>query len=291
MNKLLILSSNSSDIEAIYNFLLQKFKDQNFYAILISENISKLPIKNSYYIKSNYPPSIEIDIIIEFIKNISPELIFTSSEIEIKSLSAIIAANMNIGILSDISEIEFSNNKLYFSKPYIKNLKAILSSSTIPTVITLSGIRKNENNIFEKYEPIIINSKAKYSIEIEKEPSKNIFEIQTAKKVIGIGRGVKKEDIVLIKQLALKIGAAIGYTRPIREELAIDQDFQIGITGKTISPKLYIAIGISGKEYHMKGVIDSEKIIAINNDPKAPIKNYSDYFICADYRKVIEKLL
>ncbi|MCX7641474.1 MAG: electron transfer flavoprotein subunit alpha/FixB family protein [Elusimicrobiales bacterium] len=291
MSNILIISSNSPTIESIYNFLIQKFKNLNFYAILISENSEKLSIKNSYYIKSNYPPSVELDLIINIINNISPLYIFTSSEIEIKSLSAMIAAKMNIGILSDISEIEFINNKIYFSKPYIKNLKAVLNSNTTPTVITLSCLKKSEKQFFE-YEPVNINFKPRYNIEINKiRLQDNNLDIQTAKKVIGIGRGVKKDDIKLIKQLASNIGAAIGYTRPVREELAIEQQCQIGITGKSISPKLYIAIGISGKEYHMKGIINAEKIIAINTDPQSPIKYYSDYFICADYKKVIEKLL
>jgi len=107
--------------------------------------------------------------------------------------------------------------------------------------------------------------------------------------IVSFGRGLrKKEDITLIEQLAQLIGGAVGCSRPIAEDLHwLPQDQYVGLSGQKVNPKLYVACGISGQIQHLTGIRSSRIIVAINNDPKAPIFEFSDYCVVGDLYQVI----
>ena len=89
--------------------------------------------------------------------------------------------------------------------------------------------------------------------------------------------------MILIEQLAKSIGGAIGCSRPISEDLGwLPEEQYIGLSGQKVSPKLYVACGISGQIQHLTGIRNSKVIVSVNNDPKAPIFEFSDYGIVAD---------
>jgi electron transfer flavoprotein alpha subunit len=110
--------------------------------------------------------------------------------------------------------------------------------------------------------------------------------------IVAFGRGVrKKEDIALIEQFAQAIGGVVGCSRPIAEDLGwLPEDQYIGLSGQKVSPKLYFALGISGQIQHLTGIRNSRIIVALNNDPKAPIFEFSDYGIVADLYQAIPTL-
>ncbi len=109
--------------------------------------------------------------------------------------------------------------------------------------------------------------------------------------VIGIGRGIKEqENLSMIEEFADNIGGVVACSRPIVDADWLPKDRQVGSSGKTIKPKLYIAIGISGAFQHITGMKGAETIIAINKDPNAPIFNEADYGIVDDLFKVIPVL-
>lgn len=290
MDKILIISKYPQSIDYIYERINGLFSNSEFISILFSQQPNLTLVKNSYFIKTSYPLNLNLDKIIHKIKDISPRFIFSSSDIHSKSFSAVIAAKMECGVLSDIDEISVKSNNIVFEKPYLKGTRAILSSKTVPTIITIPcPFSYTSQNNRQKYHPTEIEVEDTFEVKLEKATSDS-NSLEYAKKIVCIGRGVKKEDIPKIHDFAKSIGAVVGYTRPVREELGIDQSLQIGITGKTISPELYITFGVSGKDYHIKGVINPKIVISINIDPNAPIKNFSDYFILCDYQSFIGKI-
>ena len=106
----------------------------------------------------------------------------------------------------------------------------------------------------------------------------------------GLGVG-SKEGFEKLNQLAECLGGAVAASRA-----AVDAGFapyrcQVGITGATVCPEIYIAVGISGAVQHLSGMSGAGKIIAINHDPKAPIFDYADYGIVAPWEQVLDKLL
>lgn len=101
--------------------------------------------------------------------------------------------------------------------------------------------------------------------------------------VIGCGRGVGDEEgMKKVQEFAAKVGAGFGVTKPLVDKAWVGHELQIGITGKKIAPKVYIALGISGAIQHKLGIQDAEYIIAINKDPDAPIFKFAHYGIVGD---------
>jgi electron transfer flavoprotein alpha subunit len=110
--------------------------------------------------------------------------------------------------------------------------------------------------------------------------------------IVSFGRGVrKKEDVAVIEEFAKTVGGAVGCSRPIAEDLRwLPEEQYIGLSGQKVSPKLYFACGISGQIQHLTGIRNSRIIVAINNDPKAPIFEFCDYGIVGDLYQVIPSL-
>jgi len=116
--------------------------------------------------------------------------------------------------------------------------------------------------------------------------------LEEAKIVIAGGNGVgSKEGWATIEELASVMGAAVGATRPAVDERWASEQQMIGLSGKTVRPELYIGIGISGDIQHTVGIQEAKKIVAINNNPKAPIFKMADYGIVADYKEVVPLLI
>jgi electron transfer flavoprotein alpha subunit len=111
--------------------------------------------------------------------------------------------------------------------------------------------------------------------------------------IVSFGRGVrKKEDMAMIEQLAVTVGGVVGCSRPIAEDLHwLPVEQYVGLSGVKVSPKLYLACGISGQIQHLTGIRNSRIIVAINNDSKAPIFEFSDYGVVADLYQMVPALI
>ncbi len=115
--------------------------------------------------------------------------------------------------------------------------------------------------------------------------------LEDADVVVVAGRGVrKKEDLSMIEELAKTLGGVVGVTRPLSADLHWAPTW-IGMSGVPVKPKLYIGVGVSGQIQHIAGIRNSKVIMAINNDPKAPIFEYADYGIVGDLYQVVPKLI
>lgn len=116
-------------------------------------------------------------------------------------------------------------------------------------------------------------------------------DITAAEKLVGIGRGIKDQaNIPIVDDLAKTIGAVLSCSRPIVDKNWLPTDRQVGSSGKTVKPKLYIALGISGAFQHILGMKNSDLIIAVNKDPKAPIFSFADYGVVEDLFKIVPPL-
>jgi len=123
------------------------------------------------------------------------------------------------------------------------------------------------------------------------EPEISDVDITASVILVSIGRGIKEDkNIPVIEELATALGATISCSRPIVDKGWLDKGRQVGTSGKTVKPKLYLALGISGAFQHAAGMKDSELIIAINKDANAPIFNVSDFGIVDDLLKVAPEL-
>jgi electron transfer flavoprotein alpha subunit len=123
------------------------------------------------------------------------------------------------------------------------------------------------------------------------EPEVGEVDITKSDIVVGVGRGVKEqENIAKVEEFAQAIGGVVGCTRPVVDSEWLPKARQVGSSGKTIKPKLYIALGISGAFQHLAGLKGADTIIAVNKDANAPIFNTADYGIVEDMFKVLPAL-
>ncbi|MFQ5708297.1 MAG: electron transfer flavoprotein subunit alpha/FixB family protein [bacterium] len=121
---------------------------------------------------------------------------------------------------------------------------------------------------------------------------KQEVDLSKAERIVSVGRGIKKEEnLELVRQLAGVLDAEISASRPVCDDGWLPLDRQIGSSGQTVAPKLYLAVGISGAIQHIVGMKNSGTIVAINKDPHAPIFDIADYGIVGDLFEVVPELI
>jgi electron transfer flavoprotein alpha subunit len=212
-----------------------------------------------------------------------------------RDISSRIATLLNTGVISDATDISMDGDRVKIRKPvYSGKAFVSLKVKASPQVVT---IRPNAHPIAESagagtVENITVDAGASKAKQVKFEAkSGSRVSLTEADIVVSGGRGIKgPENFPLIEQLADILGAGVGATRAVVDAGWCDHTLQIGQTGQTVSPKLYIAVGISGAIQHMAGMGSSKYIVAINKDADAPIFKVSTYGIVDDLFNVLPPL-
>jgi electron transfer flavoprotein alpha subunit len=135
-------------------------------------------------------------------------------------------------------------------------------------------------------------SKIRQKPEAPFKEAKQAVDLSQAERIVAVGRGIKgQEHLQIAQQLAQAMGAELAASRPICDAGWLPMDRQIGSSGQTVAPKLYVALGISGAIQHLVGMKGSRTIVAINKDPEAPIFEIADYGIAGDLFEVVPALI
>ncbi|MEM1575150.1 MAG: electron transfer flavoprotein subunit alpha/FixB family protein [Nitrososphaerota archaeon] len=215
-----------------------------------------------------------------------------------RSLGPRIAAALNTGLTADCIDLDIDEegNLIQIRPAFSGNIIAYIKTSTKPQMCTIryktmKPAIKNEKRIGEiiNKNVEILNDNRIEILDIKKAREINISDAEV---IVSAGRGLKKpEDFSMIKELADLLGGVVGSSRPLVDEGWISKEHQVGFSGNTVKPKVYIACGISGSPQHLFGMRDSEIIIAINIDPSAPIFRVAHYGIIGDMYKIIPKLI
>jgi electron transfer flavoprotein alpha subunit len=122
--------------------------------------------------------------------------------------------------------------------------------------------------------------------------SARAVDLGAAEKIVAVGRGIREaENIAMITDLAAALGAEVAASRPICDNGWLPMERQVGSSGQTVAPKLYLAVGISGAIQHLVGMKGSKTIVAINKDPEAPIFEIADYGIVGDLFQIVPALI
>ncbi|MEM3382851.1 MAG: electron transfer flavoprotein subunit alpha/FixB family protein [Nitrososphaerales archaeon] len=229
-----------------------------------------------------------------------PSVLFIGGTLNGRELAPKLAARLNTGITSDCVDFDVnSDGHLIHVKPFGK-LMAKIICKTRPQMATArpNVFKKLEPNWYRrakiiheevKIDPEDIRTKILGKVKANENPYGSI---EDADVIVAVGKGLcSKENLKLIRELADLLGASIACTRPAVDRGWLPSSQQVGQSGKTVSPKLYIAIGISGAMYHTVGMKNSDIIIAINKDPKAPIFQIATYGVVGDLFKILPLLI
>lgn len=213
-------------------------------------------------------------------------------------LAPSLAAALSIPLATDCIDLEFEGETLMATRQMYGgkvNTKVVIrkSESYIVTVrqAAFEAQKPSINGeIIEIPSPLTEEITRKRFMEYVLPPPGGV-DITAADVLVGIGRGIKDEsNMPMVEELAKILGGVLACSRPIVDKGWLPSDRQVGSSGKTVKPKLYIALGISGAFQHVLGMKNSDLIIAINKDPNAPIFNFADYGVVEDLFKIVPSL-
>jgi|TARA_B100000315_G_scaffold214224_1_gene212644 electron transfer flavoprotein alpha subunit len=210
-----------------------------------------------------------------------------------KNIVPRVGALLDVQPISDVCEIKSKNT---FVRPlYAGNIMATVESSDSKILMTVrsTSFEHSQDGGSASIEELSLTMPESQSAFVSLQESQSERpELTTAARIVSGGRGLgSKEDFALIDQLADKLDAAVGASRAAVDAGFITNDYQVGQTGKVVAPKLYIAVGISGAIQHLAGMKDSEVIVAINNDPDAPMCRMADLIWKTDLFGAMQEMI
>ncbi|MBD3165814.1 electron transfer flavoprotein subunit alpha/FixB family protein [bacterium] len=211
-----------------------------------------------------------------------------------RDLGPRVAAKMQVMILPDVTEINPNGEEITVRRPvYAGKVHYLTKSKVMPVVIT------TRPNMFDVAEAAGAGERVELSasyeikskvVKVEKSGGETL-DVAEADRIVAGGRGLgEPENFKVVEELAATLGAAVGASRAVVDNGWRPHSEQVGQTGKTVAPSLYIAIGISGAVQHLAGMRTAKTIVAINKDPDAPIFKTADYGLVGDAMQVVPAL-
>ncbi len=235
---------------------------------------------------------------------VKPEILLIGATLAGRDLSGVVATNLETGLTADCTGLDIDEDKriLLMTRPtFGGNIMATIfcehhrpqMSTVRPRVFRMADkdVARKGDICFHDFQapagqlPTITAS-------IRDVATDAVVDITRSPALIVAGKGAcDAESVPLLQRLADLLGGVIACSRPVVESGLMPYERQVGQTGKTVAPKLYVAIGVSGAVQHLVGMQGSEKIIAVNSDPEAPIFNVADVGIVGDYKRVVPLLI
>jgi electron transfer flavoprotein alpha subunit len=232
------------------------------------------------------------EVLARLVQSASPAAVVIPSSAEGKEIAARVAIKIGSGLLTDVTEIapDGTATQVVFAGQQIVHSKV----TTGTPVYTLRGNSVTpepaQGAAAEETIDVTVSDAAKGTRVVDRvvEQKSSRPELTEAAIVVSGGRGVASaENFSIIEGLADSLGAAVGASRAAVDSGFYPHSFQVGQTGKTVSPQLYIAVGISGAIQHRAGMQTSKTIVAVNKDPEAPIFELADFGVVGDLNTVV----
>ena len=245
-----------------------------------------------------YNPEIFTTNICTLIEKINPSILLASASSLAKDLFPRVAARLGAGIASDCTEVFVDGEKVSATKPLYSG-KCFAKVSFENSQLQIVLMRANQLPVgpadTSKTAPInehaVITPSLKTLIKDIVKGASEKLDLTEANIIVSGGRGLKDAaNFKLLNDLADVLNATVGASRAVVDAGWVGHGMQVGQTGKTVAPSLYIAVGISGAIQHLAGMSGSKVIVAINNDPNAPIFQKATYGIVGDALEVLPKL-
>jgi electron transfer flavoprotein alpha subunit len=247
----------------------------------------------------DYSPDIYSETLRQILVEDRPDLFLMAHTYQNIDLAPRLAASLKSGLVTDCIGYKQRGDDLLFSRQMFRNkINAdVRIRSAPPWLVTLQSGAVSSDDILPGSSSVVERTVDLSQIVVKRKSlevvasAKERVDLGKAEIIVAVGRGIKESaNLKIIQELAEVLGAEIGASRAAVDSEWLERSRQIGSSGQTVSPRLYLACGISGAIQHVVGMRNSGCIVAINSDPNAPIFNIATYGIVADLREIVPAL-
>ena len=236
------------------------------------------------------------------IGQISPSLVAMPHTYQTRDLAPKLAARMDRALITDVTGVTRIGDERAFVRPMFqgKLTAEVVPLGPEPHFVTcqIGAFRADQAARGAAPAPMRAIAASIDAAEIRQKPeapfqqAKQAVDLSQAERIVSVGRGIKGEDkLPVARALAAALGAELAASRPICDAGWLPMERQVGSSGQTVAPKLYLALGISGAIQHLVGMKGSQTIVAINKDAEAPIFEVADYGIVGDLFEIVPALV
>ena len=231
----------------------------------------------------------------------SPKFVVAAHTYQARDFGPMLAARLRTTLVSDVIGITGTGTDATFTRPMFqgKLVASVRPRAAGACVVTVQigafradAVRMGGQATVTQVAAEIDAAAIRQKPEAPFQEAKQAVDLGQAERIVAVGRGIKsQEHLPLVQKLAAAMGAEVAASRPICDNGWLPMDRQIGSSGQTVAPKLYVALGISGAIQHLVGMKGSRTIVAINKDRDAPIFEVADYGIIGDLFEIVPALI
>jgi len=306
---LIFLESANGKVKKSSLELLSAAQGQDVAGLLIGDGVSSVaqtlknyPLKKVFVVNNpalkDFNSANYLAATAQVIQKFQPDIILASGSMTAKDLFPRVAAKFDAGFLGDCTQIKIEGTNAKVKRPLYSGKCVGEAEFTDSAKIKIVLMRPNQLPVpaeaasnCEVSEESFTAPAAKIRVKEVVKGSSTKPDLTEAAIIVSGGRGMKgPEHFKLLEDVANEIGATVGASRAVVDAGWVPHTMQVGQTGKTVAPNLYIACGISGAIQHLAGMSSSKVIVAINKDPEAPIFKKATYGIVGDAFEVLPKL-
>src|SRR5215510_524846 len=246
----------------------------------------------------DYTPDAYASALEQVVRSANPQYVIMSHTYLARDFAPKVSARFGKGLIGDCIRMTVDGGKATFTRRiFLGKLDAdVVADGAPPTFVTFqSGAFRGDQAAKGSGAPVetlpVEVGEVRMKPEAPFQEAKQAVDLSKADIIVAVGRGIKsKDNLALAEKLAEALGGDLAASRPICDAEWLPIDRQIGSSGQTVAPKLYVAIGISGAIQHLVGMKNSQTIVAINKDPEAPIFDIADYGIVGDLFEAVPVL-
>jgi len=250
---------------------------------------------------AEYTPDAYVAALKQVIQKLDPRFVILSHTYQVRDFAPRLAASLGKTFITDCVGFRVEGSEVVFTRQIfqgkINTDVRVVAEAPILASFQAGSYRADKAEAGDSPAAITVvavdltDVQIRTQLEPKFQEAKQAVDLSQAPLIVAVGRGIKsQENIEMIQRLAEAMGAEIAASRPICDNEWLPMDRQIGSSGQTVSPKLYLAIGISGAIQHVVGMKNSQTIVAINKDGEAPIFDIADYGIVGDLFDIVPAL-